>query len=154
MSTRPALPRPPYQALARLALAGATMVSAWPVAGDPMRPLTPSSPGFASTLVDRPGGPVPPAGRQADPPISDAAPSVALRGTRRGHDGRWQALVGDRWVAAGDRLGEARVTAVDADRLQLAVAGTVRTLHLLPQLGPARKPWPSTADAAARPTSR
>lgn len=136
----------------RILLVAWAVTLAWStaVAADPMRPLSAGGPPTAGP--DRMAVPrtAPPTSLPPSAVPDPEGETTLLRATRRGHDGRWQALLGDRWVSAGDRLGDARVAAVDADRVRVERAGASRTLHLLPPLAPARKPWPSSADTPAR----
>jgi hypothetical protein len=98
-------------------------------ANDPMRPLAPDAAGAPAA---------PTAATPSSAPTAPVAPPPALLATRRGADGRWEALVDRRWLRTGDRLGGAAVAEVHGDRLVLARAGRRETLWLLPPLTPQR----------------
>ena len=103
-------------------------------AADPMRPLAVP-------------GKLPPAGIAVTEPgptrSSDAAkPLGRLIAIRQDSRGQRQALIGERWVAVGDRLDDRIVAAIGANQVDLVdrshtagPAGKTRsTLHLLPPL--------------------
>lgn len=126
MSPRQLLPL--LTALACLGLAGG------PAAADPMRPLAVP-------------GKQPPAGvattAPAAPRSSDATkPTGRLIAIRQDSRGQRQALIGERWVAVGDRVDDHVVAAIGANQVDLVdrtkpagQAGKTRsTLHLLPPL--------------------
>lgn len=93
---------------------------------DPMRPLVP--PPAASG--GGPGAPVAATGT--------AAPAAwpALTAVRQDPQGRWQALLADRWVGVGERVDGATVTAIAGTRIDLTRGGRHASLHLVPPLLP------------------
>lgn len=101
--------------------------------GDPMKPLG----------IDT----APPVGAapSADPMAPPAElPALRLAATRSDAGGRWQGLIGTRWLSVGDRFEGARVLEVDANRVLLVRDGRRETLYLLPPL------LPTSAASAAR----
>ena len=106
-------------------------------AADPMRPLqggnTPSPaalppPGVARDLLS----PRAPPGTAPAPTARDE-----LRAVRVDSQGRKQALLGERWLAVGERWQGQTVVAIEGMRVDLAQAAAaqrVRSLYLLPQL--------------------
>lgn len=119
---------------------------------DPMRPLNPPSPPNALLYSSSVNMPNPSKGSPAAPATS------GLVATRRVADGPWQALVGERWLKAGDRMDGAVVQQVGADRVVLLRSGQRETLQWLPVLEPSPSPRaidsPSVAKRPARPLHR
>lgn len=103
---------------------------------DPMRPLLPPNTTAAAppAASDRAGK-----ARPADSP-RETGPGERLVAIRQDSASHWQALFGERWVRAGDRLDESTVAAIDGNSVQLTEGRSRRTLYLLPPLlraGPA-----------------
>lgn len=116
-----------------------------PAAADPMRPLpsasaplgaAPANAGFNLTQTGVPSE------LRAD----------RLIAIRRDADGHRQALIGERWVAVGERVGgaagAATLQALDDNRATLALGRQRLVLHLLPPLLASRGPAEGSADAA------
>ena len=115
-------------------------------AADPMRPLAlPAKPSPVAAAA-----PAVPPGSAAAPP---AGRLIAIRQDSRGQR---QALIGERWVAVGDRLGESVVAAIGANQVDLVdrtkLAGTPgknrSTLNLLPPLQASAEPPAVTTHVA------
>ena len=112
---------------ARIGLAGGLLVALVTATADPMRPL----PGGAAATEAHAGGDA------MNPALATApAPATGLLGTRRDSSGRWEALVGERWIGAGERLGDARVREVAADRIVLLRGSALESVYLIPPLTP------------------
>lgn len=83
-----------------------------------------------------------------------AAPSPAdglrLSSIRHPAAGAAQALIGDQWVRAGDRIAGWRVLAVDAEEVRLERGSERLALRLWPK---SLSPQPETATAAAAPAA-
>lgn len=120
-----------------LALAAlATALPARPAPADPMRPL-------ARSTAEPARGAAPAREPEARRP---AERLVAIRHDSRG---RLQALIGERWVEAGDTLEQSRVQAVGPNHVELIARDKSRhTLHLLPPLQ--ASPDPGASGAAGR----
>jgi hypothetical protein len=131
--------------LSRTVLAAALLAAAasWPArAGDLPDPMRPTPGGVAA-------GPSRPAADAA--PASGPAPDEELRllSIRQPAGGRASALIGERWVAAGDRIEGWRVLAVDPDEVRLQREGERVVLRLWPKtLSP--RPEAAAASAAQR----
>lgn len=103
-----------------------------PAAGaDPMRPLL--VPGKAPAAASAP---------LAMPSPTPAAPRPLGRliAIRQDSQGRLQALIGDRWVGAGEVLDHATVAAITPNQVDLKIGKTRSTLHLLPPLQASAEP--------------
>ncbi len=76
----------------------------------------------------------------------------------RNDEGRgWQALLGERWLAVGDRIDRYTVSDIAANTVQLAEGRNRRTLTLLPPLKRGATPAvaePAGASPGARPLQR
>lgn len=130
----------------RLTLAGAGAAAvfglgAGPGSADPMRPLAaPAAAASAAPVV-----PVAPPGSREPQPIQ----TDRLVAIRRDADGRYQALIGERWLRLGDkvggRAGNATVRALDATSVTLVQGRQQLVLHVLPPL------LVSPTDPAGRP---
>jgi hypothetical protein len=109
---------------------------------DPMSP----------TPGGRAAGTVPAAGTDtaaAPPPAAQDGPR--LLSIRQPAGGRASALIGDRWVAAGDRIDGWRVSAVEADEVRLQRDGERLALRLWPRsLSPSKEPAAATATQRTR----
>ena len=119
---------------------------------DPMRPLGPTTLSLPPLAASGLTGPAP-TGPASDtsPPV---APGAGLLATRRVGNGPWQALVGERWLKAGDSLEGALVQQVGADRVVLLRSGQRDTLQWFPALEIQTTPTPAKRAAAAeRPQS-
>ena len=106
----------------------ATLALVQTAQADPMRPLAGAA---------RPAAPAPNLATAAT--ATDAAPAPApaapeLVAIRQDSNGRRQALIGERWLAVGDRLGTASVAAIGSSAVDLVSAGRRETLRLLPPL--------------------
>ena len=96
---------------------------------DPMRPLTP--PAAAASAV------APAMAMQVTIPAGGntvAIHSERLVAIRRDSEGRYQALLGERWVGPGSKAGNATVRSVDDNSVTLALGRQSLVLHVLPQL--------------------
>lgn len=113
------------------ALALSTLGLAGPVAADPMRPLL--VPGKTAAAASAPVSTV---ARAADAP----RPLGRLIAIRQDSQGRWQALIGERWVGVGDPLDHATVAAIAPNQVDLKIGKTRSTLHLLPPLQAGAEP--------------
>ena len=128
--------------------------SSW---ADPMRPLIP--PGNAAALA---GVDVSTAERSARPRLPEALREPErLVAIRQDSASRWQALFGERWVSAGDRLDHYTVGSIEGNSVQLADGRQRRILHLLPPLSgpgiapdPSSTPTPTAAAPGAPPSNR
>lgn len=108
---------------------------------DPMRPLqAPSRAASAATVG-------------AAAAATAARPLPPLVAIRTDSQGRRQALLGERWVAEGDRLDQATVVAVDALGVRVRQGKADTVLHLLPPLQPVQEPE-RLAEAPAQPRPR
>ena len=119
------------------------LAAAWvchPVWADPMRPL--AAPGKAMAAASSPVAP--PARIQNTP-----RPPARLFGIRQDSQGRMQALLGDRWVSAGDTVANATVIAISANQVDLKVGKAMSTVHLLPPLQASAEP--ATLPSGERP---
>ena len=126
-------------------------------AADPMRPLAASMPASASASS--------PAAAAVQRSASPASPVLGrLIAIRQDSSGNRQALIGEHWVAVGDKLENAprtRVSAIDANTVTLqsdngkSRASTPIHLHLLPPLQASTPELPApTAVAQAGATGR
>lgn len=140
--------------LAGLALLCPAVAVALP---DPMRP----TPGAGAATAARAAGSVPAAGGgipggmppAGDPASASATSSAAgdglrLTSIRRPASGTAQALIGDQWVKAGDRIAGWRVLAVEAEEVRLERGAERLALRLWPK---SLSPQPETETAAAAP---
>lgn len=101
------------------------VLAATAVAADPMRPLAvPGKAGASAPATE------PPARRQAD----SARPPGRLVAIRQDSRGQRQALIGERWVAVGDKLDGTTVAAIGPNQVDLKSGKSRSTLHLLPPL--------------------
>lgn len=139
---------PQWPTLPLLALIGLT-AAALPLHADPMRPLTPpptavAAAPMASWQTTRPVAPAA-AGASVTPTIQ-ADRLVAIR---RDSDGRWRALLGERWVSVGAKAGTATVRTIDHNSVTLAEGRAQLVLHLLPPLVASRDLDAASAAASA-----
>jgi hypothetical protein len=130
-------------------IAAAWLLALAPVlaAADPMRPLVPPAAAAAASSAAAPAA-APGAGAAAAPP--------RLVAIREDSQGRREALLGERWLAEGDRI-DAKTTLarIHGTAVELALADRRRqTLHLLPPLVASVEPKSTLAAAAAPPLTR
>ena len=96
-----------------------------PAHSDPMRPFvlpTAASSASAPPLARAPGEP------------ANARPAGELLAIRIDSQGRHQALIGERWVAVGDRIEHSTVSAMDASTVEFTRGKVRATVHLLAPL--------------------
>jgi hypothetical protein len=122
--------------LAALGLGSACL----PAVADPMKPLT-APPSTAQPASAEAGASIP----------ADGAAAPRLSATRSDASGRWEALLGTRWLKRGDAIDGARVLEVDANRVLLLRDGRRETLFLLPTLQRAPAVPSSTRAVSATP---
>ncbi len=103
----------------------ALVLMAAAVAADPMRPLAVPGKAAASSPAI-----TPPMTRSAD----GARPLGRLVAIRQDSRGQRQALIGERWVAVGDKLDDTTVAAIGPNQVDLKSGKNRSTLHLLPPL--------------------
>jgi hypothetical protein len=95
------------------------------VMADPMRPLA---------VPGKPGASSPTAEPLAPRPAGNARPPDRLVAIRQDSRGQRQALIGERWVAVGDKLDGTTVAAIGPNQVDLKSGKSRSTLHLLPPL--------------------
>ena len=99
-----------------------------PAQSDPMRPfILPAAASAASSAS------APPLARAPGEPAS-ARPAGDLLAIRIDSQGRHQALIGERWVAVGERIEHSTVSAMDASTVEFTRGKVRATVHLLTPL--------------------
>lgn len=145
-------------------------------AADPMKPLgahnlpaakpLPAEVARSAQWSQRAASGVAPAGRPGTPanqglPSNSNLPTnqvgdLTLAAIRQDGDGRWSALIGERWVGVGERLEAGTISAIETNRVVLT-EGKSRTkvVHLMPPLEYARPASEvASAPSEAKPPKR
>ena len=102
-----------------------SLFTSLPAHSDPMRPFvlpTAATAASAPPLARAPGEP------------ANARPAGELLAIRIDSQGRHQALIGERWVAVGERIEHSTVSAMDASTVEFTRGKVRATVHLLAPL--------------------